>query len=119
MKSGQRDQQNTLPARPNITARVLWITRGASSNGGASEATVRVQDAPARPHGADADPAARGVGAKPDQRLGQLVGNAARRPVVGDPRGRYRDPFDVEDDEMWRGLERMARGTATGAEDVD
>lgn len=52
----------------------------------------------------------------PDQRLGQLVGNAAREPRAGDPRGRYRDPFEVEDDEMWKGLERMANGSATGAE---
>ena len=31
----------------------------------------------------------------PDQRLGQLVGNAGREPTDGDPRGRYRDPFYV------------------------
>lgn len=52
----------------------------------------------------------------PDQRLGQLIGNAARdtsRPAGSD----YRDPFNVEDDELWKGLERMASGSATGAED--
>jgi hypothetical protein len=53
----------------------------------------------------------------PDQRLGQLIGNAAREPRDGDPRGRYRDPFDVGDDEMWKGLERMVGGAATGVED--
>lgn len=54
----------------------------------------------------------------PDQRLGQLVGNAARKQKAGDSQGRYRDPFEVEDAEMWRGLERMAEGAATGAEDL-
>jgi hypothetical protein len=48
----------------------------------------------------------------PDQRLGQLVGNAARDAedanVFG--YGRYRDPFNVEDDEMWEGLKTLAKG---------
>jgi hypothetical protein len=45
----------------------------------------------------------------PDQRLGQIIGNAARRdPEKGEAVGRYRDPFNVEDDEMWKGLERLA-----------
>lgn len=44
----------------------------------------------------------------PDQRLGQLIGNAGRgEPTEGEPHGRYRDPFNVEDDEMWKGLERL------------
>jgi hypothetical protein len=45
----------------------------------------------------------------PDQRLGQLVANAGR-----DPRRRpgedYRDLFEGEDDELWEGLERIAKG---------
>lgn len=44
---------------------------------------------------------------RPDQRLGQLVGNAARDPLRP-PGEDYRDPFNVEDDAMWDGLERMA-----------
>lgn len=45
----------------------------------------------------------------PDQRLGQLIGNAGRVPSsVG--LGEYRDPFNVEDDEMWDGLRRLADG---------
>jgi hypothetical protein len=55
----------------------------------------------------------------PDQRLGQLVGNAGREPKDGDSRGRYRDPFYVADEEMSNGLRRMARGAATGAEDCE
>jgi hypothetical protein len=51
----------------------------------------------------------------PDQRLGQLIANAGRERSEGDPYGRYRDLFDVEDDQMWRGLERMAKGGSTGA----
>jgi hypothetical protein len=53
----------------------------------------------------------------PDQRLGQLIGNAAREELADDPHGRYRDPFYLEDDEIWKGLERMARGSASAAED--
>ena len=45
----------------------------------------------------------------PDQRLGQLVANAGRDPERP-PGEDYRDPFEVEDDELWRGLERMAKG---------
>jgi hypothetical protein len=47
----------------------------------------------------------------PDQRLGQLIGNAARDPALaaGDD---YRDPFEVEDDQVWQGLERLACGGA-------
>lgn len=45
----------------------------------------------------------------PDQRLGQLVSNAARDPDHINPFGvpAYRDPFGVEDDQVWAGLERM------------
>lgn len=43
----------------------------------------------------------------PDQRLGQLIGNAARDPSR-DPGDDYRDPFNVEDDQIWTGLERLA-----------
>lgn len=42
----------------------------------------------------------------PDQRLGQLVGNAGRNP---DTDG-YRDPFNVEDDHMWAGLAKLVEG---------
>jgi hypothetical protein len=52
----------------------------------------------------------------PDQRLGQLIANAGREHSEAYPYGRYRDPFGVEDDQMWRGLERMAKGASTGAE---
>lgn len=45
----------------------------------------------------------------PDQRLGQLVGNAARD-HDREPGDDYRDPFNVEDDQLRRGLERMAHG---------
>ena len=47
----------------------------------------------------------------PDQRLGQLIGNAARDPVAVNEfgHGEYRDPFNIEDDEMWAGLERLAK----------
>lgn len=48
----------------------------------------------------------------PDQRLGQVIGNAARLPAPeGAPSwigGPYRDPFNVEDDEMWAGLRALA-----------
>lgn len=45
----------------------------------------------------------------PDMRLGQLIGNAARDTTRdnGFGHGEYRDPFNVEDDEMWAGLNRM------------
>lgn len=48
----------------------------------------------------------------PDWRLGQLLGNAARDPEAFNEFGvpSYRDPFNVEDDEMWSGLARIARG---------
>lgn len=56
----------------------------------------------------------------PNQRLGQLIGNAARDPnrkvEVLDVDGadvfltNYRDPFNVEDDEMWTGLAELAGG---------
>lgn len=56
----------------------------------------------------------------PDQRLGQLIGNAARDPnrkreAISTEWGDifttdYRDPFNVEDDEMWLGLRRLAYG---------
>lgn len=47
--------------------------------------------------------------ANPDQRLGQLVGNAARHPTATNDFGipLYRDPFNVQDDEVWDGLRRM------------
>jgi len=43
----------------------------------------------------------------PDQRLGQIIGNAARVENSA-AESSYRDPFDVEDDEMWAGLQRLA-----------
>jgi uncharacterized protein YihD (DUF1040 family) len=43
----------------------------------------------------------------PDQRLGQLIGNAARDSTAAAGED-YRDPFNVEDDELWAGLERLA-----------
>lgn len=45
----------------------------------------------------------------PDQRLGQIIGNAARDPEVENwaGHGEYRDPFNIEDDAMWEGLRRM------------
>jgi hypothetical protein len=59
----------------------------------------------------------------PDQRLGQLIGNAARdrsRPtgLIGEDSEtgaaffatNYRDPFDVGDDEIWEGLRELAYG---------
>lgn len=56
----------------------------------------------------------------PDQRLGQLIGNAARDPnrkveVISTEEGDifrtdYRDPFNVEDDEMWTGLRKLVYG---------
>lgn len=49
----------------------------------------------------------------PDQRLGQVIGNAARNPGA-QPMLDYRDPFNVEDDAMWAGLKRMAAGEPTG-----
>lgn len=49
----------------------------------------------------------RAWGRHPDQRLGQIVGNAGRVPRDVGP-GTYRDPFNVEDDEMWAGLKRLA-----------
>lgn len=50
--------------------------------------------------------------ANPDLRLGQLIGNAARDPVHLNSfgHGEYRDPFNVEDDDVWKGLEDLARG---------
>lgn len=45
----------------------------------------------------------------PDQRLGQLIGNACRDPH-GAPMQDYRDPFNVEDDETWEGLKRLVHG---------
>lgn len=47
--------------------------------------------------------------AHPDWRLGQLIGNAARAPQDALPHeyGEYRDPFNVEDGELQRGLERI------------
>jgi hypothetical protein len=50
-----------------------------------------------------------------DQRLGQVVGNAARDPGkrAGDD---YRDPFNVEDDEVWAGLRAIVRGDPFGKE---
>lgn len=44
----------------------------------------------------------------PDQRLGQLIGNATRKPDPHGFLGDYRDPFNVEDHETWLGLEKMA-----------
>lgn len=45
----------------------------------------------------------------PDQRLGQLIGNAARGETTpAAPFGEYRDPFNVEDHEVWEGLRRLA-----------
>jgi hypothetical protein len=46
--------------------------------------------------------------ANPDQRLGQIIGNACRDPYKATDD--YRDPFTVEDDETWEGLRRMAEG---------
>lgn len=48
----------------------------------------------------------------PDWRLGQVVGNAARKhdPPLPQGMGAYRDPFNVEDDEVWAGLQRLAEG---------
>jgi hypothetical protein len=48
--------------------------------------------------------------AHPDWRLGQVVGNAARDPEQdnGFGYGEYRDPFNVEDDQVWDGLRRLA-----------
>ncbi len=45
----------------------------------------------------------------PDQRLGQIVANAVRDPKRS-PGKDYRDMFEVEDDELREGLERMAKG---------
>jgi len=54
--------------------------------------------------------------ARPDQRLGQMIGNAARGPMTPTQQwGEYRDPFNVQDDEMWAGLTRMAEGGQTGS----
>lgn len=49
--------------------------------------------------------------ANPDQRLGQLIGNAARAPNTdnGYGYGDYRDPFNVEDDELWAGLSNLVK----------
>lgn len=48
--------------------------------------------------------------AHPDQRLGQLIGNAARQPGTDNGFGNevYRDPFNVEDDELWQSLKALA-----------
>lgn len=48
--------------------------------------------------------------ASPDQRLGQLIGNACRDEPIEDEVGAYRDPFNVEDDEVWANLRRMVEG---------
>lgn len=52
----------------------------------------------------------------PDQRLGQVIGNAARDPRKPEMED-YRDPFNVEDDQMWAGLRNMAAGAPTGRND--
>ena len=45
----------------------------------------------------------------PDQRLGQIIGNACRaEPTEPKGIGAYRDPFNIEDDEVWAGLGRLA-----------
>ncbi len=45
---------------------------------------------------------------RPDWRLGQLIANAARDPHK--PPGQdSRDPYHLEDDELWLGLKRLAR----------
>lgn len=41
----------------------------------------------------------------PDQRLGQLIANAGRGPD-----GATRDIFNVQDDEMWAGLQELVGG---------
>lgn len=51
--------------------------------------------------------------ANPDQRLGQLIGNAARATEFAP----YRDPFNVEDDEMWAGLTRITHVATSGESD--
>lgn len=45
----------------------------------------------------------------PDQRLGQLICNAARDPDNTNFAGvgYYRDPFDIEDDAVWEGLKKL------------
>jgi len=62
----------------------------------------------------------------PDMRLGQLVANLARDPhrptgiidmETGEVVSNYRDPFNVEDDEMWSALRDAAEtGRFPGAD---
>jgi hypothetical protein len=53
----------------------------------------------------------------PDQRLGQLVGNAARDPTQLPASDDYRDPFNVADDELWSGLQMLAEGPGRSGPD--
>jgi hypothetical protein len=53
----------------------------------------------------------------PDQRLGQLIGNAARDPTRVPASDDYRDPFNVGDDELWSGLKMLAEGPGRSGPD--